>query len=247
MALNKDLFGKIPVTSKVSKDFIPQSVLRQRMQKPSVDFRKNTEGTEVYHATRWETRDEFMKAPVIHVGSADQAALRINPFWEDKIDEFGEPLYDGRPENVPNVHRLAISPHAKIHPITVPDDIANEAHAHFLQEKGHHVPESINMSRSFHGVEHPLVKSALNALRQNRIVPYQNEWEAPKLDYEMMDNASVRYHTTSYLVPSPSLNMAQFGESQKLTQPTLPLDYTGVLPESDTTKLYRSEGVSVIK
>ena len=241
MALNKDLFGKIPVTSKaIHKDFIPRSVLMQQMQKPSPDLRKKPEGTEVYHGTKYDMRSEFMQAPVIHVGSADQAALRINPFWSDKTDEFGEPLYDG-PEDVPNVHRLAISPHAKIHPITVPDDIANEAHAHFLQEKGHYVPESITMSRSLHGVDHPLVKSALNALRQNKIVPYQNEWEAPNLDYEMMDNASIRYHTTSYLVPSPSLNMAQFGEKQKLTQPTLPLDYTGVLPESETTKLFKNK------
>jgi hypothetical protein len=80
-----------------------------------------------------------------------------------------------------------------------------------------------------------LVKSALNALRQNKVVPYTNNVETPDLDYDMMDNEAIRYHTTSYMVPSPSLNMAQFGEKQTLAQPTLPLDYTGVLPESNIT------------
>lgn len=232
--LNKDLFGKIPVTSEAPKDFNPRFALMQQMQNPSPDFRKNPEGIEVYHGTHADLRPEFMKAPVIHVGSADQAAQRINPHWSYKTDDDDEPLYDG-PEDVPNVQRLAISPHAKIHPVTVPDDIANEAHAHFLQEKGHNVPTSINLSRSSHGVDHPLVKSALNALRQNKVVPYQNNTETPDLDYDMMDNESIRYHTTSYMVPSPSLNMAQFGEKQTLEQPTLPMDYTGVMPESNIT------------
>ena len=134
--LNKDLFGKIPVTSEAPKDFNPRFALMQQMQNPSPDFRKNPEGIEVYHGTHADLRPEFMKAPVIHVGSADQAAQRINPHWSYKTNDDDEPLYDG-PEDVPNVQRLAISPHAKIHPVTVPDDIANEAHAHFLQEKGH--------------------------------------------------------------------------------------------------------------
>jgi hypothetical protein len=235
MPLNPDLFGKIPVTSEEPKDFNPNFAQRQRRENPSPDFRKNPEGIEVYHGIpHVDLRPEFMKAPVIHVGSADQAAQRINPQWAYKTDDDDEPLYDG-PEDVPNVQRLAISPHAKIHPVTVPDDIANEAHAHFLQEKGHTVPTSINLSRSNHGVDHPLVKSALNALRQNKVVPYTNNVETPDLDYDMMDNEAIRYHTTSYMVPSPSLNMAQFGEKQTLAQPTLPLDYTGVLPESNIT------------
>ena len=236
MPLNPDLFGKIPVKSEAPKDFNPHFALMQQMQNPSPDFRKNPEGTEVFHGTHVDLgfSGEFMKAPVIHVGSADQAAQRINPHWSYKTNDDGEPLYD-EPEDVPNVQRLAISPHAKIHPVTVPDDIANEAHAHFLQEKGHNVPASINLSRSSHGVEHPLVKSALNALRQNKVVPYQNNTETPDLDYDMMDNESIRYHTTSYMVPSPSLNMAQFGGKQTLTQPTLPMDYTGVMPESNIT------------
>jgi hypothetical protein len=206
----------------------------QQMQNTSPDVRKQPEGIEVYHGTHVDMRSEFMKAPVLHVGSADQAAQRINPDWAYKTNDDDEPLYDG-PEDVPNVQRLAISPHAKIHPVTVSDDIANEAHAHFLQEKGHTVPISINSSRSYHGVDHPLVKSALNALRQNKVVPYNNSVETPDLDYDMMDNEAIRYHTTSYMVPSPSLNMAQFGGKQELKQPTLPMDYTGVMPESNVT------------
>lgn len=235
MPLSPDLFGKIPVTSEALKDFNPNFAQRQRRENPSPDFRKQPEGIEVFHGTHVDLRSEFMKAPVIHVGSADQAAQRINPHWSYKTNDEGEPLYD-EPEDVPNVQRLAISPHAKIHRVTVPDDIANEAHAHFLQEKNLSVPTSISLSRSSHGVDHPLVKSALNALRQNKIVPYSNNVETPDLDYDMMDNESIRYHTTSYMVPSPSLNLAQFGEKQTLTQPTLPMDYTGILPESTITK-----------
>ena len=232
MTLNPDLFGKIPVTPDKDPNALPSSL--EQLRKPGPDFTKNPEGTEVFHGTHADLGGEFMKAPVIHVGSADQAAQRINPHWSYKTDDDDDFIYDG-PEDVPNVHRLAISPHAKIHNITVPDDIANEAHAHFLQEKGHKVPASINLSRSSHGVDHPLVKSALNALRQNKVVPYENTNETPDLDYDMMDRESVRHHTTSYMVPSPSLNMAQFGGKQTLTQPTLPMDYTGVMPESNIT------------
>jgi len=237
MPLNPDLFGKIPVTSEAPKDFNPDFAARQRRENPSPDFRKNPEGTEVYHGTHVDLgwSGEFMKAPVIHVGTAEHAAQRINPHWSYKTNDNDEPLYDG-PEDVPNVQRLAISPHAKIHPVTVPDDIANEAHAHFLQEKGHNVPTSINLSRSSHGVDHPLVRSALNALRQNKVVPYlnTNETNFDDLDDSMGEEA-IRYHTTSYMVPSPSLNMAQFGKKQTLSQPTLPMDYTGVMPESNIT------------
>lgn len=225
MTLNKDLFGKIPVT--------------EAKEKPEPTWQRSTmpAGDVVYHGSNVEEPQEFMKAPVLHVGTSDQAAHIVNPDWRLKEEEDGEPVYRDAMD-VENVHPFAISEHASIHRITVPDDIANEAQYHFLRERGHVPPSTVEFSRSVHGTEHPLVKSALNALRQNKIVPYVNTWETPDLDH-LEDEADIREASKSFMVPSPHLNLLQFGEKEKGTQPMLPLDYTGVMPPSKRTQRHR--------
>lgn len=228
MTLNKDLFGKIPVSPAIHPVANPKKPPRM------------PEGKSVFHGSRTSEPDEFLKSPILHVGTSEQAAHIINPDWQLKQDDEGFPIYENA-EEVPNVHEFAISKNAKIHPITVPDDIANEAQHHFLEEKGHVPSSTVSFSRSYHGKEHPLVRTALNALRQNKIVPYVNEWETPNDLYEGADigdphlEKALRESTKSFMVPSPHLNLLQFGEKEKTTQPMLPLDYTGVLPESKQT------------
>jgi|LauGreDrversion4_2_1035121.scaffolds.fasta_scaffold31712_3 hypothetical protein len=224
MTLNKDLFGKIPVTP-ATKNSIPVKSL------------KPASGESVFHGSKKEP-DDFMLAPLLHVGNVEQAANVVNPNWESKTHRISEDeeefLYDSA-EDVPGVHELRISKHAKIHPVTVPDDIANEAQRHFLQEKGLEVPGNTIVSSSYHGKEHPLVKSALNALKQNKIVPYINEYETGDISWAD-DDRSAYNASVSYLVPAPHMNLVQFGQPEHRIQPSLPMDYTGVLPESKTTK-----------
>lgn len=234
MTLNKDLFGKIPVT--------PVSSTPVKMSPPP---KHGFEGETMYHGSEKDP-SEFMKAPIIHVGTAEQAASAVDVEWNDHWNhEFDEPEYEYA-ENVPGVHALQLSKHAKVHRITVPDDIANEANVHFLRERGYPISPSVNTTRSFHGVEHPLVKSALNALRQNKVVPYINNFETPQWLYDEDTSdpeteRAVREASKSFMVPSPSLNMAQFGKKDPQGQPMFPMDYTGVLPESKTTKLKKSK------
>lgn len=231
MNLNTDLFGDvIPEKPKA----VPAEVHRNAI--PAL------EGMRVFHGSTVADPDEFTKAPILHVGTADQAANAINPDWPNKMDyDREEFLYDSA-EDVDGVHGLAISKHAQIHRITVPDDIANEAHWHFLNERGHVPSKTVAGSRSYHGVEHPLVKSALNALRQNKIVPYKNEVETPKDLYSGYsgDDPETEKHfreaSTSYVVPAPHINLVQFGQKEPVSQPLLPMDYTGVLPKSEKTK-----------
>jgi hypothetical protein len=232
MTLNKDLFGKIPVTA--------------AKEEPEPAWQRHTmpEGTQVFHGSNVAEPQEFLKAPILHVGSAEQAAHIVNPDWRLKEDDEGFNIYDYA-EDVDNVHPLAISTHAKVHPITVPDDIANEAQFHFLKERGHVPSSTVEFSKSNHGVKHPLVRSALNALRQNKIVPYKNEWETPDDLYEGADldapgmERDLREASKSFMVPSPHLNLLQFGETEKGTQPMLPMDYTGMMPPSKRTQRHR--------
>lgn len=231
MPLNPDLFGKIPVTSEKSRA-VPSS---NSTPTPSEG------GMWVSHGSK-EPPEEFLKAPLIHVGSEDQAAHVINPNWRDKMGDDGYPLYD-QAGDVEGVHGMRLSKHAKVHPITFPDDIANEAHRHFLSDMGMDASLGVQYSSSYHGKDHPLVSRALGALKSNKIVRYSNTWESPDHDWSSYDNMSdAKADTYSYIVPSPSLNLVQFGQKDPQKQRMLPMDYTGVMPESKTTKYLKSDG-----
>jgi hypothetical protein len=231
MTLNKDLFGNL----------IPEKTNAMPGTPVSVRSSGSTGGGMwVAHGTKMEP-EEFMKAPLLHVGTADQAARAINLDWNQKEDDEGFPLYE-HAGDVPGVHEMRLSKHAKIHPITFPDDIANEAHHHFVSDMGLETSPSVYTSKSQHGKEHPLVSRALKALQSNQVIRYNNTQETPDWDESSYDNpADARFDAYSYIVPSPSLNIAQFGQKDPQKQRMLPLDYTGVLPESETTKLSRLE------
>ena len=226
MTLNKDLFGNvIPEKSKA----VPVSVKSSR----------TTGGGEwIAHGSHVDP-EEFMKAPLLHVGTAEQAANIINPDWHQKVDDEDFPLYE-HAGDVPGVHEMRLSEHVKVHPITFPDDVANEAHSHFVSDMGLTPPASVLYSRSHHGREHPLVSRALSALKSNQVIRYHNEVETPDWDMSSYDlDSDARAVAQSYIVPSPSLNIAQFGQKDPQEQRMLPMDYTGVMPESETTKLSR--------
>ena len=231
MPLNPDLFGKIPVTPEKSTS-VPST---SKTSKPSEG------GMWVSHGSN-TSPEEFLKAPLLHVGSEDQAAHIINPHWRDKMGDDDYPLYE-QAGDVPGVHGMRMSKHARVHPITFPDEVANEAHRHFLDEMGMDASMSVQASSSHHGKKHPLVSRALDALKSNQIVRYSNEVETPDWGSSSYDKDSdSREDTYSYIVPSPSLNLVQFGQKDPQKQRMLPMDYTGVLPESETTKYLRSDG-----
>lgn len=230
MPLNPDLFGKIPVTPEKAMAVSPTP----ETSKPSEGGRWVSHGSNT-------SPEEFLKAPLLHVGSEDQAAHIINPHWRDKMGDDDYPLYD-QAGDVPGVHGMRLSKHARVHPITFPDEIANEAHRHFLNDMGMVESVSVRASSSHHGKKHPLVSRALDALKSNKIVRYSNEVETPDHDWTSYDNmADAKADTYSYIVPSPSLNLVQFGQKDPQKQRMLPMDYTGVLPESETTKYLKSD------
>lgn len=231
MPLNTDLFGKIPVTPEKSMA-VPST---PKTSKP------NEGGMWVSHGSNTHP-EEFLKAPLLHVGSEDQAAHIINPHWRDKMGDDDHPLYD-QAGDVPGVHGMRMSTHARVHPITFPDEVANEAHRHFLDEMGMDASMSVKASSSNHGKKHPLVSRALDALKSNQIIRYDNEVETPDWGRSSYDKDSdSREDTYSYIVPSPSLNLVQFGQKDPQKQRMLPMYYTGVLPESETTKYLKSDG-----
>lgn len=231
MTLNKDLFGNL----------IPKKAIDTPGTPVSVRSSGSTGGGMwVAHGSKMEP-EEFMNAPLLHVGTSEQAARVINLDWHLKEDDEGFPLYE-HAGDVPGVHEMRLSKHAKIHPITFPDDIANEAHHHFVSDLGLETSPSVYVTKSQHGKEHPLVSRALNALKSNQVIRYNNTHETPDWDESSYDNpADARFNAYSYIVPSPSLNIAQFGKKDPQKQRMLPLDYTGVMPESETTKLSRLE------
>jgi hypothetical protein len=78
----------------------------------------------------------------------------------------------------------------------------------------------------------------LKALQEGKVVPYRNEHETPEWVYE--NEGPDSEETVSYMVPAPHMNLVQFGKKDPLPQQTLPLDLTGLMPQSERTKWFRS-------
>lgn len=232
MKLNKDLFGKIPVTP-VSDN--PAS--------PAEQPKWDGAGWSVYHGSPYAP-EEFLKAPAIHMGTADQAAQVLSPNWAEKRDDEGF-LYD-TPEEVPGVNEFQFSKHSRIHPPLLTDAEANAAHAQFLESKGHMVPPSVQASRQRDGYSSRVAR-ALGALHRGEILKYRNDVEGPtgaalhSLYESDLDERDIQDHFISYIVPAPSMNLVQFGHPDPKTQPTLPMDFTDALPESQQTRQHREE------
>jgi hypothetical protein len=168
-------------------------------------------GKIVYHGSNVPP-EHFTKAPLIHVGSLPQAEEMIERHTE-KGEEGGK------------VHEFMLSEHVPVHPTVFSDAVANTAHAEFLQERGYKVPSQVQSSIPtmyplLMSQNRPGVQEALEALSQNRIIQYENTGEGY--------NPYSKEVNLSYVVPTPHLNLRQFGEPEKWEQQPLPMDYTGI-------------------
>ena len=101
------------------------------------------------------------------------------------------------------------------------------------------------------------VDRAKNALLQNKIIKYENSAEVPasirgvpsgveeSSQFYTFKHAAYKHKikrppiNISYVVPSPSLHLRQPGKKNPVQQPMLPMDYTGVLPQSSRTRQFR--------
>lgn len=167
----------------------------------------------IFHGSEFPP-EHYLKAPLIHVGSWDSALASVDPQNKRSIpDEWGDTPHSDYEKKVT---AFDVSPTASVHRVTVPDKIANEAHAHFLRQQNLPVPESVAASRSFHGKDHPLVKTALKALNAGKIVPYTNDYEMARdsdgfaVETYNEDGTVDEGPEISYMVPNPKLNLRQF-------------------------------------
>jgi hypothetical protein len=180
-----------------------------------------------FHASK-EDPSEFMHAPAIHVGTKDAARdLKVSY------------LVRGR-----KVHALAFSEHADFDPDVYDDDIANEAHARFLRQKGLEVPGTIRDSswdtadagwarRVTHEDD---VQKALRSLQENKVVSYRNSAEGVKKVFTPGSLDPVTEMSISHIVPSPYLNMRTRGTADPASQPRLPMDYSMMEPSEQTKR-----------
>ena len=179
-----------------------------------------TPRSEVFHYSRLPS-SEYLKAPLLHVGSAEQAATRATynaggtlGKWfvpEGAMMWSGKPATEGvtPPSERGGVTKYTISSEAPVYPHTVTDEIANRAHAQYLKDTGKEVPLDINYTYSDETTpftEHH-VRKVTDALHSGQVVPYSNT-------YEMEDShqwpVGSDKNTMSYIVPNPKLNLQQF-------------------------------------
>lgn len=181
----------------------------------------------VFHGSSVSS-DEFMRAPLLHVGSRAAA------------------------DEMTKAHRghtvtLHFSQFAEVHPERLTDEDANEAHRQFAEARNFPVEQGIKDSSLYRQRVHTYVpgeidstvrevpvydddehknkiQRAVAALGENKILQYENSVE---------DKGS-----TSYIVPSPHMNMREPGTADPQKQPVLPMDYSGV-SLSERTKAFR--------
>lgn len=172
-----------------------------------------------FHASA-ESLDEFMHAPVLHVGTRKAAKTltrdRLTYSQEDRGKTF-------------KTHALAFSKHADFHDEVLSDEEANEAHAQFLEQRNIKPSSSVNDSRTpnYRSTLAPLgqekrIQGGVDALSRNKIVRYTNSTE---------DTGSI-----SHMVPSPYMNMRSVGQKDPQKQPVLPMDYSPMEPSSRTRR-----------
>jgi len=188
---------------------------------------------DLFHASNLP-EEEFMKAPAIHVGTYGQAmklAAHRDPLTAEQKDDIlngsttPEEIYEDK------IHGTPLSEHAKIFPVTLPDDLANRVHYEFLKDRGIDPPPSVERSiygsNSFtkhltYDEKELLVNRGLAAMNRNEVIRYVNE-------REISDDEYAESEPHSFLVPSPTINLSQ------MSQRVLPMDYSGVV-ESDVTR-----------
>lgn len=196
----------------------------------------------VYHGSNVVAPDEFLKAPLLHVGTQDQANQIIErPESFLETDESPDPQW---PTGVsfPGVHKLQFSQFAEFHPKVMGDTAVNIAHGILLRKNkissgDAAIPNNINELEN-----HPDVQEALKAFESNKVVPYRNDWEtpvSPKGD-PLKPGEAPESAFISYAVPSPRLNLRMYGAKDPQTQPVLPMDYSGTSDTPLSTR-YRKE------
>ena len=164
----------------------------------------------VFHYSAYKSPKEYLDAPFLHVGSAEQAATvataRSNGAWY--LNTFGRLQLD--PHTDESITKFSFSPKAEFHPTVVSDEVANRAHEQVAREQGLEV--SGDITGAFNGPSDETVvnyhtKQAADALRSGKIVPYRNT-------HEMADTKNWPENSDknamSYLIPNPKLNLQQF-------------------------------------
>ena len=171
---------------------------------------ENIRPERVYHGSHLSP-DEFTKAPLIHVGTEQQA--------KDRKGIRG------------SVHEFELSKHVDVHPTIFEDEVANTAQDLFLSKRGHKPTLLVTASTLLPRDRIDKIgeiKEAMDALGQNKVIRYHNTGEG--------ETGGDFGTNLSYIVPTPHLNLKQFGGDERWEQQPLPMDYTGTVPESMTTK-----------
>lgn len=214
--------------------------MAKKSDAPKPDFNPDEARTgPVYHGSNLVDPEEFMRAPLLHVGTQDQANQLIeNP--ESRFDEPNARWPIGR--SFPGVHKLQFSQFAEFHPRVMDDEYVNIAHGLLLQknkmgwgDSNSAIPEHFKDMES-----HPEVQEALQAFESNKIVPYHNVWETPidKMGNPRQDTKPSDH--ISYAVPSPRLNLKRGNRRDPQQQPVLPMDYSGT-SDTDLSNRAREE------
>lgn len=204
--------------------------------------------SEVVHGSL-EDPAEYMKAPAIHVGDEESAKTMTkshmfgtrHPEYEDVkkagIDFDEDDIFDME-EAVDEAVSSKIKPfdfskHAQFHDVTLTDPEANRAHSLFLQHHKLPVPSSVSSSAtdlfSKNTMNEENVQNALQALKQNKILRYENTEDVEFIDHEGEPSLS-------YVVPSPWMNLRQSLGRDPMEQPVLPMDYSQVNPSEKTRR-----------
>ena len=200
----------------------------------------------VFHGST-ESPEEFLKAPFLHVGTGVQARQARTGAW---VPEDKESAFNKRDMPEEGHYKLKVSKHSEIHPEVFSDTAANTAHKELLEQSKLEVPQSV-MTSSWGMSDldpHPSfpenarnrseVDRVKQALSENKIVQYHNENEGPSAIINS-DLTHVRKQNVSYGVPAPQWHLRRPKEREKGKQPMLPMNYTGVLPESTRTKAFK--------
>lgn len=189
------------------------------------------------------TPSEFLQAPMLHVGTREQALQIVNPV-DSHMDEHRVWNPNARAQGV---HKLNFSQFAEFHPHIVSDKVVNAIHSKKLGELGLQPTSGVGGSGEFKRGKLPAEKMhyemALEALNQNKVIPYWNEFEIPHDRQGKPRTDAPLGERVSFLVPSPILNLRQAGNRRDpLIQPTLPMDFIGSVSESATTRAMRAQG-----
>lgn len=217
------------------------------------DFKINPDeirSNPIFHGVSWEFNhpdggllkpSEFLKAPLIHVGTREQALQSAmggdpEPFMSGVMDDTLPKKVWNPNRRYPGIHKLSFSQFAEFHPTIVSDEVANAVNSQKLRDIG---LEPNSRTDTSSGLKKGMKKEyadALQAVNENKILAYRNTFEVP-LDRSGKPRTDAHpMEHISFLVPSPVLNLKSGNQKDPLIQPTLPMDFVGSVSESATTR-----------